>query len=124
MNRCEAVAILTNLVGPAGMQGYPYNPIYHEAEHIQCVSRKVTPHPTEDREDLGLMPTHLSSSMQAMYHQQLFTDLTIMIEGQTLHAHRAVLASASPVFAQMFSSNWQEGGHGCLCQAQLMFFLP
>lgn len=47
--------------------------------------------------------------MRDMYEQQLFTDASIVVQGQTLHVHRAVLAAISPVFACLFSRTWQQG---------------
>lgn len=53
--------------------------------------------------------------MRSMYEQQLFTDATLVVQGQKLHAHRAVLAAASPVFLRMFSSPMQEGEQEVSC---------
>jgi len=56
-----------------------------------------------------VMNCHVGSAMQQMYHQRLFTDATVVTEGQVLHVHRAVLAAGSPVFQAMFSSPMHEG---------------
>lgn len=79
-----------------------------EVDTVQCIWQQPTPH-SRDFEDSSLMNHQLGASMQAMYQQRLFTDATILVEGQILHAHRAVLAVASPVFERMFSSHMQEG---------------
>lgn len=82
-----------------------------EVDTVQCIWQQRAPH-AMDFDDSTLMNHQLGPSMQAMYRQRLFTDATIVVEGQTLHAHRAVLAAASPVFERMFCSQMQEGEHG------------
>ena len=79
-----------------------------EVDTVQCIWQQPVPH-SRDFEDSSLMNWQAGSCMQAMYQQQLFTDATILVEGHTLPAHRAVLAAASPVFERMFSSHMQEG---------------
>ena len=44
----------------------------------------------------------LIHTSRGMYEQGLFTDAVLVVEGQALHVHRAVLAAASPVFHAMF----------------------
>ena len=44
-----------------------------------------------------------------MLHEELYTDATLVVEGQDIPVHRAVLAANSPVFKQMFISNMREG---------------
>ena len=83
-----------------------------EVNTVQCIWQQPAPH-SRDFDDSTLMNHQLGASMQAMYRQRLFTDATIRVEGHTLHAHRAVLAAASPVFERMFSSHMQEGEHTC-----------
>lgn len=82
-----------------------------QVDMVQCIWQQPAPH-ARDFDDSALMNHQLGPSMQAMYRQRLFTDATIVVGGQTLHAHRAVLAAASPVFERMFSSHMQEGEHG------------
>lgn len=84
-----------------------------QVDTVQCIWQQPVPH-SRDFEDNRLMNWQVGSSMQAMYHRQLFSDATIQVEGQTLHAHRAVLAAASPVFERMFSSQMQEGQRSLL----------
>ena len=79
-----------------------------QVDTVQCIWQQPIPH-SRDFEDHSLLNWQLGSSMQTMYQQQLFTDATISVQGQTLRAHRAVLAAASPVFERMFSSQMQEG---------------
>ena len=79
------------------------------AESVQRMYRRTVPNAGADPEDLGLMPTHLPHMMLNMYQQQMYTDAIIVVKGQTLHVHRAILACASPVFARMFTSEWHEG---------------
>ena len=86
-----------------------------EVATVQCIWQQPAPH-HRDFEDSNLMNHELGTSMQAMYKQQLFTDATVSVEGQLFHAHRAVLATASPVFERMFKSHMQEGKHMLLCQ--------
>lgn len=80
----------------------------HEVDAVQCIWQQPAPH-SRDFDDSNLMNHQVGPSMQAMYRQRLFTDATIVVEGIALHAHRAVLAAASPVFERMFSSHMQEG---------------
>ena len=37
-----------------------------------------------------------------------FSDVVLVVEGEKLHVHRAVLALCSPVFETMFTSDFQE----------------
>ena len=85
-----------------------------EVDKVQCIWQQPAPH-SRDFDDSTLMNHQLGASVQAMYQQRLFTDATIVVEGKTLHVHRAVLAAASPVFERMFSSHMQEGEHTCVC---------
>lgn len=79
-----------------------------QVDTVQCIWQQPALH-SRDFDDSTLMNHQLGPSMQAMYRQRLFTDATIVVEGHTLHVHRAVLAAASPVFERMFSSDMQEG---------------
>ncbi|DBB17399.1 TPA: hypothetical protein ACH3X3_014431 [Trebouxia sp. C0006] len=80
----------------------------HQVDTVQCIWQQPAPH-SRDFEDISIMNLQLGSSMQTMHQQMEFSDATIVVEGQTLRAHRAVLAAASPVFACMFRSKMQEG---------------
>lgn len=90
----------------------------HEVDAVQCIWQQPAPH-SRDFDDSNLMNHQVGPSMQAMYRQRLFTDATIVVEGIALHAHRAVLAAASPVFERMFSSHMQEG-ECCCCNSPLL----
>lgn len=85
----------------------------HQVDTVQCIWQQPVPY-SRDFEDISIMNLQLGSSMQAMHQQMEFSDATIVVEGQTLQAHRAVLAAASPVFACMFRSKMQEG-QTCFC---------
>ena len=85
----------------------------HQVDTVQCIWQQPAPH-SRDFEDISIMNLQLGSSMQTMHQQMEFSDATIVVEGQTLRAHRAVLAAASPVFACMFRSKMQEG-QTCFC---------
>ena len=80
-----------------------------QVDTVQCIWRQPTPH-SQDFEDNTLQNCQAVCAMRGMYEQQLFTDATILVQGQQLHVHRAVLAAVSPVFQRMFSSQMQEGG--------------
>lgn len=80
----------------------------HQVDTVQCIWQQPAPH-MRDFEDSSIMNLQLGRSMQTMYQQMEFADASIVVEGQTLRAHRAVLAAASPVFACMFRSSMQEG---------------
>lgn len=79
-----------------------------QVDTVQCIWRQAAPH-SRDFDDTKLQNWQLGCAMRSMYEQQLFTDATLVVEGKRLHAHRAVLAAASPVFLRMFSSQMQEG---------------
>ena len=80
----------------------------HQVDTVQCIWQQPAPH-MRDFEDSSIMNLQLGRSMETMYQRMEFADASIVVEGQTLRAHRAVLAAASPVFACMFRSNMQEG---------------
>jgi len=51
---------------------------------------------------------HLRRLVAAMHHDTDFADVEIKCGNRSFHAHRVVLASASPVFAKMLQSDMKE----------------
>ncbi|CAL8105556.1 unnamed protein product [Orchesella dallaii] len=49
-------------------------------------------------------PPFLSSSFAQFFKENLFTDLAIIRDGQTIHCHRMVLAASSPVFENILKT--------------------
>ena len=49
-----------------------------------------------------------NSERQDFTQSWKFSDVVLVVEGEKLHVHRAVLALCSPVFEKMFTSNFQE----------------
>uniref|UniRef100_A0A1I8GYV9 BTB domain-containing protein n=1 Tax=Macrostomum lignano TaxID=282301 RepID=A0A1I8GYV9_9PLAT len=54
-------------------------------------------------------PPELLASLNALRCEAAFTDVALEADTCTLHAHRALLAAASPYFRAMFSSQFKEG---------------
>lgn len=48
-----------------------------------------------------------ASRNQSMLKRQLYTDVTMTVQGRSFQLHRAVLAAASPVFDAMFRHHSQ-----------------
>lgn len=46
--------------------------------------------------------------MREMHSRQTLCDVALLVQGQTIHAHRLVLAACSPYFNAMFTSNLKE----------------
>jgi hypothetical protein len=53
--------------------------------------------------------SHLVNYEKASHHR-LFTDATVTVDGHDFQLHKHVLATGSPVFERMFSSEMQEVG--------------
>lgn len=51
--------------------------------------------------------------MQIMYEEGLYTDATLVVQGEAFQVHRAVLAAASGVFHSMFRHDMREGEPQC-----------
>ena len=79
-----------------------------QVDTVQCIWRQAASH-TREFEDSKLQNWQMGAKMSTVYEQMLFPDATLVVRGQRLPAHRAVLAAASPVFLRMFSSPMQEG---------------
>ena len=74
------------------------------------VLRPQPPEYTEDADnDTSYVHCGLAHASQQMLHEDLFTDAVVVVEGQGIPVHRAVLAANSPVFKQMFLSQMREG---------------
>lgn len=79
-----------------------------QVDTVQCIWRQAASH-TRDFEDSKLQNWQVGANKSMVYEQMLFPDATLVVRGQRLPAHRAMLAAASPVFLRMFSSPMQEG---------------
>lgn len=53
-------------------------------------------------------------AMDQLLDRSKFTDATVKCDGREFHVHRAVLATVSEVFDNMFSSGMQEGVHAVI----------
>ena len=74
------------------------------------VLRPQLPEYTDDVDnDTSYVHCGLAHASQQMLHEDVFTDAVIVVEGQGIPVHRAVLAVNSPVFEQMFLSQMREG---------------
>ncbi len=63
-----------------------------------------------------LFDAHLKNHEVPAASQHLFTDATVTVHGQEFQVHKHVLASTSPVFERMFSSEMLEGEICCTLQ--------
>ncbi|XP_064100218.1 kelch-like protein 20 isoform X3 [Macrobrachium nipponense] len=63
---------------------------------------------TEALSDSG-WPAALSVGLYSAWERQLFTDLVIKTQDEVIHAHKVVLAAASPYFSAMLSGGLMEG---------------
>ena len=79
----------------------------------QYVRPQTVPY-TEDTDDTSYVHHGLACASQQMLHEDLFTDAVLMVEGQGIAVHRAVLAANSPVFKNMFKSQMREGKSTCM----------
>ena len=53
-------------------------------------------------------PGHILQSLQEIYRERLFCDVTLVINEQEFPAHRIVLAAGSPYFSAMFKNDLKE----------------
>ena len=75
-----------------------------EVEKVLCINAHARPH------DRYLVDDKLRNfQLATVSHRDLFTDAVITVGGRDFAVHRAVLASASPYFERMFSTQMQEG---------------
>lgn len=68
---------------------------------------------------LVVSPSPLSTHISRMYNDEnlkSLCDLILVVEDKELHTHRAVLASASPVFQLMFTNGMKETNPSCYPQ--------
>lgn len=50
----------------------------------------------------------LSEDLSSLYESQKFSDVILSVDGRDFHAHKAILAARSPVFAAMFAHEMEE----------------
>eukprot|EP00419_Tripos_fusus_P067662 CAMPEP_0172933526 /NCGR_PEP_ID=MMETSP1075-20121228/220551_1 /TAXON_ID=2916 /ORGANISM="Ceratium fusus, Strain PA161109" /LENGTH=990 /DNA_ID=CAMNT_0013794869 /DNA_START=61 /DNA_END=3033 /DNA_ORIENTATION=+ len=74
---------------------------------LVCVEMEVNHHLPSCQERLS--GSFHGSLLERMHAEEKFTDLVIIAEGEEIACHRAVLASASPVFDCMLSQKMIEG---------------
>ena len=53
----------------------------------------------------------LSEDLGSLLENERFTDVTLYVRGKEFHAHKAILAGRSPVFAAMFQHEMEEQKH-------------
>ncbi len=67
----------------------------------------------------GVFDSQLANYEKASHHR-LFTDATVTVDGRNFQLHKHVLATSSPVFERMFSSEMQEGEGTLLCPSRTL----
>ncbi|KAL0030793.1 hypothetical protein WJX77_006754 [Trebouxia sp. C0004] len=77
------------------------------AEDVLCVRMQAKRH------ELWQRDFHLRNYEKSSHHR-LFTDATVTVGGLNFQLHKHVLATGSPIFARMFSSEIQEGKTGSI----------
>jgi speckle-type POZ protein len=50
----------------------------------------------------------LSQDFSMLFENKTFLDVILSVSGRELHAHKAILAARSPVFAAMFTHDMKE----------------
>lgn len=58
--------------------------------------------------DITVPPSQMPQALEDFLGNRLFTDVTLVVDGKNLKAHKAILAARSPVFAAMFSTDMIE----------------
>ncbi len=61
------------------------------------------------------------SGLASLQQEGMLCDVELRAEGQTLSAHRAVLAAASPYFHAMFSGNFKESKINTIPMEEISF---
>ena len=46
--------------------------------------------------------------MTRLFEQRMFADIYFVVHGETIPAHRVILAAKSSYFAEMLQTKWQE----------------
>ena len=70
--------------------------------------------------DLGILPHghYLQSGedyLNMLYHSSVFSDLTLIVDGEKFAVHKAILCARSNVFSAMFSGHYKEGSQLEVC---------
>eukprot|EP01050_Picozoa_sp_SAG11_P004729 SAG11_NODE_309_length_10941_cov_5.580520_3_plen_203_part_00 len=92
----------------AGLQVRSYQPSLHwipgksgKSDEVKCICEQaVGPAPI-----LPMGPSLPSDMMQLYSERELHSDLTIIVQGERLHAHRAILLARSSYFRAMLATS-------------------
>ncbi|XP_060066076.1 kelch-like protein 24 [Ylistrum balloti] len=76
------------------------------SNHSQDKNDDEDDHEPED--DGPYLGRDLHEGIQALYHEKSLTDVTIVVDSEKFPCHRLVLASLSPFFRSMFTSEFKE----------------
>ena len=69
-------------------------------------------------------PDNVAGGMKFLFDNKLFTDLTIECGDKEFEAHKAILASQSPVFKRMFEVDMKEKHCGIIAESYVAILLP
>lgn len=64
---------------------------------------------TEKDSDITVLPTSYQGDFKYLYSQQVFSDVTFIVEGQKVTAHKCVLAARCEKFRAMLQNSFKEG---------------
>jgi len=59
--------------------------------------------------DIAVLPTSYQNDFRYLYNHKLFADITFLIEGQKVTAHKCVLAARCEKFRAMLQNSFKEG---------------
>jgi hypothetical protein len=63
----------------------------------------------EKEADIAVLPTSYQNDFRYLYNHKLFVDITFIIEGQKVTAHKCVLAARCEKFRAMLQNSFKEG---------------
>lgn len=98
MHRCDEVCVLSNIHISSAWKEMAFPKLLIDTKRTY----------EYDYTAFGL-PTKLLSQLQTMREQELFTDITVHVDGQAFCCHKLVLAASSPYFKAWFEH--QTGAH-------------
>lgn len=90
--------------------GVTHEPDYYDQGHVLQISSRCMVESIADALPSDLTPSlqKMKTDFRIMFMQPEFGDITIAVDGKTLRAHKDILSGRCPVFAAMFSQEWQE----------------
>ena len=83
--------------------------LYDDSLTIQVDATLVCTDPIQSKhEACAIPPDDIRQQMRSLHEEELFTDITIQCGDKQFKAHKAILASQSPVFKRMFQVDMTE----------------